>query len=130
MHSCFSGSGIHADTMMINQNLNSLFPVPTAFFCFPTAWQISLAAVICAFSPSRAPTVARRINEIQRRQQIASIWVCVALGWETSSRMCSSKVEKFLSSHWPPSVEMNTTQDYKELKYSQTLKAIKYATCL
>lgn len=97
---------------------NLVRSIPTTFFSFQMAWQISLAAAIWAFSPRRPPTVARRINETQQRQPIASIWFWIALGWdwETRSRIWERKAEKFLSSHCPPNVETNTTYAWKRFE--------------
>lgn len=93
------------------QACNLVRSIPTTFFSFQMAWQISLADAIWAFSPRRLLTIARRTNEIQRRQQTASVCVWVALGWvwETRSKRWESKAEKCLSSHCPPNAEINTT---------------------
>lgn len=117
---------------------NLVRPIPTTFFSFQMAWQISLAAAIWAFSPSRPPTVARRMNETQRRQPTASMALWTALGWDwdTRSRIWDRKAEKCLSSHCAPNVETNTTYAWKRFQKKHTLEqnmwkfTANYPTCL
>lgn len=100
--------------------------LPTARICLLMAWQISLAAAIWAFSPSRPPRVARRAKETQRREYTASTCVCVARGCATSSSTCDRNVAKLRSSHWPPSVVTNTTYACKRRGEDKASRCIFY----
>lgn len=93
----------------LNRDISPPSSLPTALICLLMAWQISLPAAICAFSPSKPPRVARSMKETQRREYTASTCVCVARGWDTRSRTWDRNVAKLRSSHWPPSVVTNTT---------------------
>lgn len=64
----------------LNRDISPPSSLPTALICLPMAWQISLPAAICAFSPSKPPRVARSMKDTQRREYTASTWVCVARG--------------------------------------------------
>lgn len=93
----------------LNRDISPPSSLPTALICLPMAWQISLPAAICAFSPRRPPSVARSMKDTQRREYTASTCVCVAFGWDTRSSTWDRNVAKLRSSHWPPSVVTNTT---------------------
>lgn len=93
----------------LNRDISPPSSLPTALICLPMAWQISLPAAICAFSPSKPPSVARSMKDTQRREYTASTCVCVAFGWDTRSSTWDRNVAKLRSSHWPPSVVTNTT---------------------
>lgn len=93
----------------LNRDISPPSSLPTALICLLMAWQISLPAAICAFSPSKPPRVARSMKETQRREYTASTCVCVARGWDTRSKTWDKNVAKLRSSHWPPSVVTNTT---------------------
>lgn len=64
----------------LNRDISPPSSLPTALICLLIAWQISLPAAICAFSPSKPPRVARSMKETQRREYTASTCVCVARG--------------------------------------------------
>lgn len=64
----------------LNRDISPPSSLPTALICLLMAWQISLPAAICAFSPSKPPRVARNMKETQRREYTASTCVCVARG--------------------------------------------------
>lgn len=64
----------------LNREISPPSSLPTALICLLMAWQISLPAAICAFSPSKPPRVARSMKDTQRREYTASTCVCVARG--------------------------------------------------
>ncbi len=83
--------------------------LPTTLFCLLINWQISLAAAIWAFSPSKVPRVARSMKETQQRQEMTSAGYCVTRAWDTHSMRRERRQETCLSNHAPPRMDTNTT---------------------
>lgn len=100
--------------------------LPTILFCLLMVWQISLAAAIWAFSPSKVPRVARSMKETQRRLETASAGHWVVRVCDAHSMRRVRKEEKCVSSHVPPKMDTNTTQVYMTEMKSIDIKPVQH----